>query len=60
MKATNMVKAKVVNVKDLLDTKENPTLCLSPLRVFNECHKCPVFQRQLKEGKPIEKMRCKP
>lgn len=55
-----MVKAKVVAIKDLLNPKENPALCLSPLRVFDECHKCEAFQRQLKAGKPIEKMRCKP
>ena len=55
-----MVMAKVVDIKDLLNPEENPALCLSPLRVFNECHKCPVIKRYLKAGKSIEEMKCKP
>lgn len=55
-----MIKAKVVDVKDLLDRKENPIVCLSPLRVFDECHKCEAFKRFVAEKKPIEKMKCKP
>ena len=39
------MKVAVVNIKDI--TKDNPTLCLSPLRVFNDCHKCDKFLQKL-------------
>lgn len=45
-----MVKAKVVSIKEL--TKDNPTLCLSALRVFNKCHQCPQYKKQNRKCKP--------
>lgn len=39
------MEAKVVSVKDVV--KNNPTLCLSPARYFEKCHKCSVFQKML-------------
>lgn len=64
-----MVKAKIVSVKELTDAEENPSLCLSPLRVFNECHKCERYQRIVKKylvkGYSLQsiirdKLKCKP
>jgi len=49
-----MVKAKIVETSELM--KDNPTLCLSPLRVFKECHKCDRF----KKAKNPLKLKCKP
>jgi len=54
-----MVKIKIVDVKDLLNPKENPTLCLSPLRVFDKCHNCPKWVRAYKNN-THRKMKCKP
>lgn len=48
------MKAKVVSLEEL--TKNNPTFCLSPLRVFGECYKCPKFRF----NKNPLKLFCKP
>jgi len=32
---------KVVSASDM--TKDNPTLCMSPLRFFDACHRCEHF-----------------
>lgn len=51
------MKSKIVTIKEL--TTDNPTLCLSALRVFNECHKCLRFISARRQN-TIEKMKCKP
>jgi len=38
-----MERYKAVTIKDL--TEDNPTLCLSALRVFGKCHQCPQYKR---------------
>ena len=53
------MKAKVVSSSELFDKEKNPTLCLSPTRVFNDCHLCQIFRRNwIKERE--EKLKCKP
>lgn len=42
---------KVVTIKEL--TEDNPTICLSPLRVFEKCHQCPVYKAR-------DKLKCEP
>lgn len=49
-----MIKSKVVTIAEL--TKDNPTFCLSPLRVFEDCHKCPKW----KIAKDKSKLKCNP
>jgi len=51
------MKFKTIDFATLLDPTENPTYCLSPLRVFNECHKCSVFK--LAKGNE-DNLACKP
>jgi len=51
------MKSKLVTIEEL--TKDNPTLCLSALRVFNECHKCDVFLNAYRKDR-IGKLKCKP
>jgi len=51
------MKFKTINLETLLDPVENPAYCLSPLRVFNECHKCSVFK--LAKGDQ-DNLACKP
>ena len=53
------MKAKIVSTRELLDPRENPTVCLSPLRVFNDCHKCEVFQRARRNNE-IGQLKCRP
>jgi len=48
-----------VKFKDLIDRSENPTLCLHPMRVFNECHKCEIFKRAYQRDR-IKQLKCKP
>lgn len=36
-----MVKSKLVTIEDI--KKNNPRLCLNPLRYFGECFKCPQY-----------------
>jgi len=60
------MKTATITVEEL--TEDNPTLCMSPLRVFRECHKCTHFKRATcglmlpynEIMKRIENMRCKP
>ena len=58
------MKVAIVSIEDV--AKDNPTLCLSPLRFTGECHKCGKFQLALTNnyGNDIEKainsMKCKP
>jgi len=51
------MQTKVVTMKEL--TEDNPTLCLSPLRVFDQCHKCERFKRWQKQ-RGIKRLKCKP
>lgn len=51
-----MVEAKVVSIEEL--QTDNPTLCLSVLRVFNKCFECEQYKK-FKKGY-IKKMKCKP
>lgn len=51
------MRVKVVSIKEL--TEDNPTLCLSALRVFNDCHECPTFKRAQAHN-TIDKLKCKP
>jgi len=39
------MQTKVINLSEIAEN--NPTLCLSPLRVFNACHKCNHFLSRL-------------
>ena len=48
------MKAKVVSFSEL--TTDNPTLCLSVHRVFEDCHKCQVY----KSKHDKTKLKCKP
>ena len=52
-----MVQSKVVTIKEL--TEDNPTLCLSVLRVFDKCHECSQYKSYERIGK-LDKMQCKP
>ena len=51
------MQSKVVSIKEL--TEDNPTFCLSALRVFDQCHECPVFKRA-QSSNTIIKLKCKP
>lgn len=44
---------KVVTMNEL--TEDNPTLCLSPRRVFEKCHQCPIYKTRDKTA-----LKCKP
>ena len=46
------MESKVVSIKEL--TENNPTLCLSALRVFGKCHQCPKYK------KAPDKLKCNP
>ncbi len=46
------MKSKVVTIKEL--TENNPTLCLSALRVFGNCTECPMYK------KSPNKLKCNP
>jgi hypothetical protein len=54
-----MVEVKLVSLKELSDPNENPTFCLSPLRVFDKCHECDKFKRA-QAGNRVDKLGCKP
>ena len=45
-----MVKVRIVSLKELSDS---PTLCLSPLRQFGECHRCRVFWIGLRKRRDL-------
>lgn len=47
-----MVEAKLVSIEEL--KHNNPTLCLSALRVFGRCHECEYYKRKRKENKPLK------
>lgn len=51
------MKAKLVQFSELIEG--NPTFCLSPLRVFNDCHKCDIFKKAYQHDR-IGKLKCKP
>lgn len=46
------MESKVVSIKELREN--NPTLCLSALRVFGKCHQCPQYK------KAPDKLKCNP
>jgi len=46
------MESKVVSIKEL--TENNPTLCLSALRVFGKCHQCSMYK------KSPDKLKCNP
>lgn len=55
--------SKVVNLSEVME--DNPTLCLSTLRIFKKCHQCRVFQSTFRRcNKDLEKtlqhMACNP
>lgn len=63
------MKVKTVSKEEL--EENNPTLCLSPLRVFEQCHECDKFKQRksivsrksaknVTEEEVIDKMSCKP
>ena len=56
------MRSKVVTVKEL--TKDNPTFCLSPNRVFNRCHVCPKLDHAIRVKKDLvlamESLKCEP
>lgn len=43
------MKTKIVTIGEL--TKDNPTLCMSPIRVLGECYKCGIFLSAFKRIK---------
>ena len=49
------MKAKIVSSKEFL--KDNPTLCLKPIRAFNDCHKCDLFRHYNLKDKDLP---CRP
>jgi len=51
------MQSKVVSIKEL--TEDNPTFCLSVLRVFDQCHECPVFKKK-QASRTLKKLKCKP
>lgn len=53
------MQAKMVSIKELSDPLENPTLCLSALRVFDKCHECSVY-RIHQATNQLDKLKCKP
>ena len=52
LKTKVIMESKVVSIKKL--TENNPTLCLSALRVFGKCHQCPQYK------KSPDKLKCNP
>ena len=52
-----MVESKLVTIKEL--TTDNPTLCLSPLRVFEKCHQCPQYKTAVSHSL-VDKLKCVP
>ena len=56
------MKTKIVTLKEL--SEDNPTLCLSPLRVFEECHKCDQFKQEFRKHQSVDEainsMKCNP
>lgn len=53
------MKSKIVTSKDLFNKLENPTLCLSSFRVFDDCHKCSKYQDAVRKDR-VDKLKCKP
>jgi hypothetical protein len=57
-----MAQSKVVSIDELKNN--NPTLCLSPNRVFDRCERCEVFIRKYKKlqdiTKTINSIKCVP
>lgn len=51
------MKSKVVTIKELTD--DNPTFCLSVLRVFNKCNECQHY-KHFEYLKKLDKLKCKP
>jgi len=50
------MKTKLVSLSEL--TENNPTLCLSALRVFGDCHKCEQYKKF--EKGIIKTLKCNP
>ena len=44
------MKVAIVDIRDILDEKKNPTLCLSPLRYTGDCIRCESFKRALRNN----------
>ena len=38
------MKTKVITLKEL--TEDNPTLCMSADRIFEQCYRCPIFRQK--------------
>lgn len=51
-----MVEARLVSIEEL--KKDNPTMCLSALRVFGRCNECPQYKKYKKGLK--KKLDCEP
>lgn len=52
------MKSKIVHFKDIFN-KNNPTSCLSTLRVFTDCHKCQTYLNAF-NNKRENKLSCNP
>jgi len=52
------MKAKVVTKEEIF--KDNPTLCLSPLRFLDLCHKCTKVKQASRKGRQPKTLKCKP
>jgi len=59
-----MVDVKAMKISEVME--DNPTLCLSPCRVFEKCYNCEKFKRKYQGNKVvpisriIDMMKCKP
>ncbi len=56
-----MAKVKIVSSKEL-SGNNNPTMCWSAIRAFNDCHKCSYFKNLYRHyyDKAFKQMQCKP
>jgi len=56
------MKTKITTLREIAE--DNPTLCLSPKRIFKECHKCDRFLLSFYKYRDVDKtinsMRCNP
>lgn len=51
------MESKVISIKELQE--DNPTFCLSPLRVFEKCHDCTVYKNASWKHE-LDKLKCNP
>lgn len=52
-----MGQRRIVSIRELMG--DNPTICLSPLRVFDKCFECPTYIQSRRRGK-VDRLKCSP